>query len=242
VGDPRDTRYQSFIHTVGGKTFAVWEITEWSGAVMSTRRELIDVQTSEVVRQWVPQPYCSLPSYDFSGVDAELRVRHTPSTYQSPMVGVSYSAAASNTVYIQNSASWNNFHTAVATPPPPPAQETDDDMLRDQFTFPYTGTQIADALDAKAAAKKADIAKLESIDLDALKLLSSANAEDVTSRIKTAQRVIDELQTEAAPYRQAAGQTFELDLEDVRHFGLDKLAVQPVKTRKPRVKRTETAA
>lgn len=110
---------------------------------------------------------------------------------------------------------------AQGTAAPPTSKE--DDMLRKTFTFTYTGEEIAAAIDAQIADLEANIAVVESVNLDALRkagLATRADAIDVDSRLKALNGQITAKEAEKRPYAKDGKKEFELDAEDVDHFGL----------------------
>lgn len=112
--------------------------------------------------------------------------------------------------------------------------------LRHEFTFPYTGDEIAAALTAKITALTDSITALHSLDETALNLLYNVETDTTAKRtaerrIKELQGKVDKLVAERAPYAKASKQKFDLDLEDVEHFGLNAADAAPRKAvRKPR--------
>lgn len=128
------------------------------------------------------------------------------------------------------------------------AQDEEHDMAqRHDFTFPYTGSQIAAALDNKIAALDRKIDALEALDHEALvELYDVERNDDLGKRTERTIRDLrlrrEKLQLESTPYRQAAGKEFDLDLEDVEHFGLNKADVEPTKAKRKRRSKAEMEA
>ena len=128
---------------------------------------------------------------------------------------------------------------ATATAPPTAPQEHKM-AQRNDFTFPYTGTEIAAALAAKAARLLVRSDKLKALDTASLELLQpfeqqSNLGQRVEHEVKGLQESISKLHKEAVPYAKAGKKVFEMDLQDIEHFSLNAEEDAPVrKTRKPR--------
>lgn len=128
------------------------------------------------------------------------------------------------------------------------AQDKEQEMAqRHDFTFPYTGSQIAAALDSKIAELDSKIDALEALDHEALSALYDLERNDDLSKrtertVRDLKRQREKLRLEATPYRQAGGKEFDLDLEDVEHFGLNKADVEPVKAKRKRRTKAEMEA
>lgn len=157
--------------------------------------------------------------------------------------------------YIQN-ITWTgsgnrfNFNTFPEAPAAGKDHNPEDDMAqRHDFTFPYTGGEIAASLERKAAALDARQTTVAKPDLATLKLVYPSYSDgDIAEVIKTKQREIDRvneklaaesaaLRKEAIPYAKASKQPFEIDLEDIEFFGLnDDDAPAPTQKRKRRTK------
>ena len=248
--------WESARHVIGARTFVVLDHTSdqivvngISSGVSQQWRTVQDAVTGEVVREFKAPPECYSPSsYDFDEGHRWLTSKFGPTygTNFSPNVaGAIYTTSSNNisissgtTTFIQKSdhahASPPNVPAATATGQ---AQDEDNDMLRDQFTFPYTGDEIAAALSAKITALTDSITALHSLDELALSLLYNTETDTTAKhtaerRIKELQRKVDALVAERAPYAKASKQKFDLDLEDVTHFGLNAADAPRKATRK----------
>lgn len=125
-----------------------------------------------------------------------------------------------------------------------PDNDKEQDVARRQdFTFPYTGSQIAAAIERKCVALEAAIT--EDPGLDRATLVAVFNEPEADVRLARAREAalgtadgqrkrVERLRKEAAPYRQAGAKEFDLDLEDVGHYGLNEGDVEPVEVAKPR--------
>lgn len=127
---------------------------------------------------------------------------------------------------------------------------TEEDMAqRQDFTFPYLGSEIAASLERKAAKIDARQTNVAKPDLATLKLVYPSYTDgEIAEVIKTKQREVDwaneklaaesaALRKEAIPYAKASKLTFEIDLEDIEFFGLnDDDAPAPTQKRKRRTK------
>lgn len=248
--DPRDTRWQSYTHAVAGRTFAVWDITEWHGHTMSCSRELVEPATGEVIKTWKPAMHSPLAPYDFAKTQAQLEA-----LYNSPTYGINASQNVAGAVYASSTANWsiststtNYINTAVSAPAATTDQQKEHDMAqRQDFTFPYTGTEIADALGRKIQRLTDKVTALHSLDSSALSLLHDVErntdlSKKVEREIKSLQDGVERLVKERAPYAKAGKTSFDIDLEDIEHFGLNEDDEAPRKVRKPRAAKVESEA
>lgn len=130
-------------------------------------------------------------------------------------------------------------------------EEQDDMAQRQDFTFPYTGQEIADSLERKAAKLDAQQKPEVRLDRNTAALLGYSSDREYEELVSSKQGVIDRenkrlateaaaLRKEAIPYAKAGSKaSFDIDLEDIEHFGLnDDDAPAPKKVRR---KRAESA-
>ena len=237
--------YISYTHQVAGKTFNVIDGTVFDQQTMTPTRKLVVASSGEVLREWSLSPGTwSMPPYDFPESERWLQERYGP-TYganNSPTVaGASYMTTHTNfgTLTISNGSitATKLAQQPIITTPALAVEdatqsENEDDMLRDNFTFPYTGAEIAAGLEAKAAALDAQIKSDVVIDRATATLLGYSTDDAYEELVKDKQMSVDrkntqvrataaEMRTEARPYAKAADESFDLDLDDVKHFGLD---------------------
>lgn len=129
---------------------------------------------------------------------------------------------------------WCGDHKhAPANPAVGEEHDTEDDMAqRFDFKFPYTGGEIAAALEVKASKLDAQQVDNVSIDRDTAKLLGYSSDEQYDALVKSKTKEIEKaneklakeaaaLRKEAIPYAKAGKQSFDIDAEDIEHFGLD---------------------
>ena len=107
------------------------------------------------------------------------------------------------------------------------SNNTEDDMSKRQdFTFTYTGTEIADALCAKAqaledsaeAATRLDEATLAVLFPD--EVVRDSQRQAALDKVGRLHKQAHDLREEAKPYRKSEEVTFEIDRDDIAHFGL----------------------
>lgn len=109
-----------------------------------------------------------------------------------------------------------------------------------EFRFPYTGTQIAAALEAKAAKLDAEAAAVVKLDVATLEVVypSRSSREEFLKKQDDSRARLEataaKIRKEAVPFTQAGNTKFELDLEDIGHYALDETDVPRKATRKPR--------
>jgi hypothetical protein len=122
--------------------------------------------------------------------------------------------------------------------------EQDDMAQRQDFTFPYTGAEIAASLERKAAKLDAQQQTAPRIDRDTAALLGYSSDEEYERLVKDKAAIIATknerlakeaaaLRKEAIPYAKASKAAFEIDLEDIEFFGLNDDDA-PAATVKPR--------
>ena len=134
---------------------------------------------------------------------------------------------AQNASFFSMGSFKGNTYTYTYAAPAPAGKDhdTEDDMLRKGFTFPYTGTEIAAALEARAAKlEAASLIELDEATLNVLFPTEFTRADMVmqcSDRQKRAKASAAELRTEAHPYAKAGSKEFDLDADDVDHFGLN---------------------
>lgn len=119
------------------------------------------------------------------------------------------------------------------------SQKDDDMAQRMEFRFPYTGTQIAAGLEAQAAVVDAKISALAALDSTTLEAVfpTKKGRDDFLAKQDASREGMEaeaaRYRKEAVPFTQAGSLKFDLDLEDIGHYGLDAAdAPLPRKTRK----------
>jgi hypothetical protein len=121
---------------------------------------------------------------------------------------------------------------------------------RQDFTFPYTGTEIATALEAKATKLDAQQQPALQLDRATAALFGYTTDADYEALLRSKQDEVDRanekltkkataLRKEAIPYAKAAKQEFFIDAEDIEHFGLDD---DETPAPKKRIRRSPAAA
>jgi len=234
-------------------TIGVWEGLDAAGCWVREQRHQT---TGEVIKRWSSVQGASLPQYNFGAENDELMKKFNPPPFPPANAyvvgaggggaggGISWQAGSTHT-FSTSFTMDSNAHIARADH----THKEQDMALRHEFTFPYTGEQIAAALDAKAAPLQADIETLQALDTSALRLLYSSRddkyaSELAATRAKSLTDQVEKLKVEATPFRLAASQTFQLDLEDIAHYGLDKVESAPAKKIRRRLAKPadETAA
>lgn len=222
----------SATHMVYGRSYNVVDTTNMDG---TSGRRLTALATGEVLREWSAVAGAILPPYDYAESQQwlEKKFGNPTITYTTNSSSGSY-ITATNSI----SATVSNHQHPAAIRATADHNKEQDMAQRHDFTFPYTGQEIADALTAQIDAYTAQIDSLETLDISALKLLSndvdySKATEAKTKRLREA---MDKLVRERAPYLKAAKQSFDLDLEDIEHFKLD---VEAAPARPKRTRRTK---
>lgn len=139
---------------------------------------------------------------------------------------------------------WCGSHkTQTATAVEEDYEEDDDMAQRMEFRFPYTGTQIAAGLEAQAAAVDAKIGALAALDSATLEAVFPTKAARETFLAKQdasregAEAEAARYRKEAVPFTQAGSLKFDLDLEDIGHYGLD---IADVPRKAPRKRKSPT--
>lgn len=142
-----------------------------------------------------------------------------------------------------------NSATTAYKAEPDHKKEQDDMAQRQDFTFPYTGQEIADALSRKIGKLTDTVTSLHSLDETALGILydyemNRTAKEQVERKVKALQTEVEKLVKERAPYAKAGSkQSFDIDLEDIEHFGLnDEDTPAPKKVRRKRAAAAEAPA
>lgn len=143
------------------------------------------------------------------------------------------------------------FHKQHSAPAAVQDHDKEHDMAqRQDFTFPYTGAEIADSLERQAAKLDAQQVAEPKVDRATLQLVyPSYDDTDLDDLIKTKdatrrqtnaklEKEAAALRKEAIPYAKAGKGSFEIDLEDIEHFGLNDDEA-PVKAKRKRRTKAE---